>query len=73
MAVKSLYVEPAEDAELLHWSALECHDVFKIYRPGPVETVALRGLAMNIEPGEMVACKSAAGVVPGFDGGAGVG
>jgi ABC-type lipoprotein export system ATPase subunit len=55
VAVKSLYVEPAEDAELLHWSALECHDVFKIYRSGPVETVALRGLDMKVEPGEMVA------------------
>ena len=55
MAVKSLYVEPAEDPELLHWSALECHDVFKIYRSGPVETVALRGLDLKVEPGELVA------------------
>jgi ABC-type lipoprotein export system ATPase subunit len=55
VAVKSLYVEPAEDAELLHWSALECHDVFKIYRSGPVETVALRGLDLKVESGELVA------------------
>jgi putative ABC transport system ATP-binding protein len=55
MAVKSLYVEPAEGAEEVHWGALECHDVFKIYRSGPVETVALRGLDLKVEPGELVA------------------
>src|SRR6202165_2162017 len=55
MAGKSLYVEPAEGAEEVHWGALECHDVFKIYRSGPVETVALRGLDLKIEPGELVA------------------
>jgi ABC-type lipoprotein export system ATPase subunit len=55
MAVKSLYVEPAEGAEQVRWGALECHDVFKIFRSGPVETVALRGLDLRIEPGELVA------------------
>jgi ABC-type lipoprotein export system ATPase subunit len=55
VAVRSLYVEPTEDAELLRRGALECHDVFKIYRSGPVETVALRGLDLKIEPGELVA------------------
>jgi putative ABC transport system ATP-binding protein len=55
MAVKSLYVEPAEGSEQVHWGALECHDVFKIFRSGPVETVALRGLDLKVEPGEMVA------------------
>ena len=35
--------------------ALEFHDVFKIYRSGPVETVALRGLDLRIEQGEFVA------------------
>jgi putative ABC transport system ATP-binding protein len=53
--VKSLYAEPAEEAELLHWGALECRDVFKIYRSGPVETVALRGLDLKVEPGELIA------------------
>jgi putative ABC transport system ATP-binding protein len=53
--VKSLYVEPTEGAELPRWGALECHDVFKIYRSGPSETVALRGLDLKIEPGESVA------------------
>jgi ABC-type lipoprotein export system ATPase subunit len=53
--VKSLYVEPAEGAEEVRWGALECHDVFKIFRSGPVETVALRGLDLKLEPGELVA------------------
>ena len=53
--MKSLYVEPAEGSEEVHWGALECHDVFKIFRSGPVETVALRGLDLVIEPGELVA------------------
>jgi putative ABC transport system ATP-binding protein len=55
MAMKSLYVEPAEDSQEVRWGALECHDVFKIYRSGPVETVALRGLDLKVEPGELVA------------------
>jgi putative ABC transport system ATP-binding protein len=55
MAVKSLYVEPDESVQEVHWSALECHDVFKIYRSGPVETVALRGLDLRIERGESIA------------------
>ncbi len=55
MAVKSLYVEPVEGTQQVRWGALECRDLFKIYRAGPVETVALRGLDMRIEPGELVA------------------
>jgi ABC-type lipoprotein export system ATPase subunit len=55
MAVKSLYVEPVESPAEVSWGALECHDVFKIYRSGPVETVALRGLDLRIEPQESVA------------------
>jgi ABC-type lipoprotein export system ATPase subunit len=55
VALRSLYVEPAEDAGEVRWGALECHDVFKIYRSGPVETVALRGLDLRIESGELVA------------------
>jgi ABC-type lipoprotein export system ATPase subunit len=53
--VKSLYVEPSEGPEEIRWGALECHDVFKIYRSGPVETVALRGLDLRIDPHELVA------------------
>jgi len=55
MAVRSLYVEPEDGSQEVRWGALECHDVFKIYRSGPVETVALRGLDLKIEPGELVA------------------
>jgi len=55
MALSSLYVEPAEGQQDVRWGALECHDVFKIYRSGPVETVALRGLDLRVEPGELVA------------------
>lgn len=55
MALRSLYIEPANGPEEVQWSALECHDVFKIYRSGPVETVALRGLDLRVEPGELVA------------------
>ncbi|HEV7527310.1 MAG TPA: ABC transporter ATP-binding protein [Solirubrobacteraceae bacterium] len=53
--MRSLYVEPAENDEEVRWGALECHDVFKIFRSGPVETVALRGLDLKLEPGELVA------------------
>ncbi|MER3409702.1 MAG: hypothetical protein C4306_06320 [Thermoleophilia bacterium] len=54
MEVRSLYSEPEAREEPV-WAALELHDVFKIYRSGPVETVALRGLELRIEPRELVA------------------
>ena len=53
MAVESLYREP-ERIERLEWAALEFVDVFKLYRSGPVETVALRGLDLRIETSEFV-------------------
>ena len=53
--MRSLYVEPERSTQEVQWGALECHDVFKIYRSGPVETVALRGLDLRVEPGELVA------------------
>jgi putative ABC transport system ATP-binding protein len=55
MDVRSLYVEPERPADELAWGALELNDVFKIYRSGPVETVALRGLDMRVEQREIVA------------------
>src|SRR6202022_1124609 len=55
VAVRSLYVEPEQDEQTLDRAALECHDVFKIYRSGPVETVALRGLDLRVEHRELVA------------------
>ena len=54
MAVASLWREP-ERHDQLSFGALEFHDVFKIYRSGPAETVALRGLELRIEPREFVA------------------
>jgi putative ABC transport system ATP-binding protein len=55
VAVKSLYVEPERDSARIDWPALECRDVFKIYRSGPAETVALRGLDVRVERGEAIA------------------
>jgi len=52
--IRSLYQEPEARAEIA-WGALELNDVFKIFHSGPVETVALRGLDLKIEPGELVA------------------
>lgn len=55
MDIRSLYVEPEASAAETSWPALQFHDVFRIYRSGPVETVALRGLEMAVEQGEFVA------------------
>ena len=49
----TLWREP--EPQPVRWPALELHDVFKIFRAGPVETVALRGLELRIEPSEIVA------------------
>ncbi|MDX6466198.1 MAG: putative transport system ATP-binding protein [Gaiellaceae bacterium] len=54
MEVRSLYREP-ERQDGPAFGALEFNDVFKIFRSGPAETVALRGLDLRIEPGEIVA------------------
>ena len=54
MELTSLYREP-EEREELSFGALEFHDVFRIFRSGPAETVALRGLDLRIENGEFVA------------------
>jgi putative ABC transport system ATP-binding protein len=53
--IASLYHEPEHDVAALEWPALEVIDVFKLFRSGPVETVALRGLDVRIERGEFVA------------------
>ncbi|HEY1593631.1 MAG TPA: ABC transporter ATP-binding protein [Solirubrobacteraceae bacterium] len=55
MTVENLYVEPERPEQALAWPALQFNDVFKIFRSGPVETVALRGLDFRIERGELVA------------------
>src|SRR5207244_4335076 len=51
--VASLYREPESTAERVA-PALEMLDVFRIFSSGPVETVALRGLSMEVARGEMV-------------------
>jgi putative ABC transport system ATP-binding protein len=54
MEVESLYREPETERQVT-WPILEMHDVFKIYRSGPVETVALRGVDMVVEAGKVIA------------------
>jgi putative ABC transport system ATP-binding protein len=55
MEVKSLYTEPEQEVQRIDWPALEFHDVFKIFRSGPVETVALRGLDLRVDRRELIA------------------
>jgi putative ABC transport system ATP-binding protein len=55
VTLESLWHEPEEARESIHWPALHFRDVFKIYRSGPVETVALRGLELKVEQAEFVA------------------
>jgi putative ABC transport system ATP-binding protein len=59
LAVTSLYREP--ERRELTWGALELVDVFKIYASGDAETVALRGLSLRVERGELVAVLGASG------------
>ncbi|HEV3054453.1 MAG TPA: ABC transporter ATP-binding protein [Solirubrobacteraceae bacterium] len=59
--ITSLWREPERAAEHLEWPALQFHDVFKIFRSGPVETVALRGLELRVERGEIVAALGPSG------------
>jgi putative ABC transport system ATP-binding protein len=54
LEVTSLYREPPREQEQAT-AAVEFLDVFRIYRSGPAETVALRGLDLRIEVGEFVA------------------
>ena len=51
----SLYVEPESPPEDAEPPALELIDVFKIFSSGSTETVALRGLSLEVAPREMVA------------------
>jgi ABC-type lipoprotein export system ATPase subunit len=51
---RSLWQEP-EAVQRAAWPALQMHDVFRIFRSGPVETVALRGLELRVEARELVA------------------
>jgi putative ABC transport system ATP-binding protein len=53
--VESLYREPEVVEEPLERPVLEMRDVFKIYRSGAVETVALRGIDLEVRRGRLVA------------------
>src|SRR3954453_783657 len=53
--LSSLYVEPERPRAETAPPALELVDVFKIFRSGPTETVALRGLNVAVQPREMLA------------------
>jgi len=58
--LRSLYREP-EQREEIAFGALEFHNVFRIFRSGPAETVALRGLDLRIEQRELVALHGPSG------------
>jgi putative ABC transport system ATP-binding protein len=60
-ALESLYVEAEQQPPDTEPPALELVDVFKIFRAGPTETVALRGLDLTVEPREMVAVAGPSG------------
>jgi putative ABC transport system ATP-binding protein len=53
--LSSLYVEPESPTTDTEPPALELIDVFKIFNAGSTETVALRGLSLEVKPGEIVA------------------
>jgi putative ABC transport system ATP-binding protein len=53
--MKSLYNEPQQPAVRREWPALDMLDVYRIYSSGPVETVALRGLSLEVAAREVVA------------------
>jgi len=57
----SLYAEPESPRLEAEPPALELIDVFKIFRSGPAETVALRGLDLTVAPREMVAVAGPSG------------
>jgi putative ABC transport system ATP-binding protein len=59
--VTSLYVEPPKEAEERDWPALQMLDVFRIYRSGPTETVALRGLSLEVDKGRILAVRGPSG------------
>jgi putative ABC transport system ATP-binding protein len=54
-------VTAATGAEGRRGAAIELHDVIRIYREADVETVALRGVDLRVEPGEFVALRGRSG------------
>jgi ABC-type lipoprotein export system ATPase subunit len=53
--MRSLYVEPEQHESEIEPPMLELRDVFRIYHSGSVETVALRGLDLEVAAGSFVA------------------
>jgi putative ABC transport system ATP-binding protein len=54
VAVESIYREPEQELSR-EWPVLELRDAFKIYRSAAVETVALRGVDLEVERGQLIA------------------
>lgn len=52
---ESRWREPAPAGPPADRPALELRDVIKIFRSGPVETVALRGFSLQVSPRELIA------------------
>ena len=52
-----------EERAMPQWDEpyIECRDLFKIFKKADLEVVALRGVDMEVEPGEMVAIVGASG------------
>ena len=40
---------------------IACRDLFKIFKPADLEVVALRGLDLDVQPGELMAIVGASG------------
>ncbi|HSS04406.1 MAG TPA: ABC transporter ATP-binding protein [Solirubrobacterales bacterium] len=55
MVLESLYREPEPELQPREWPVLELRDAFKIYRSGAVETVALRGVDLEVDRGQLIA------------------
>jgi ABC-type lipoprotein export system ATPase subunit len=55
VALRSLWVEPEAPKAEAEPPVLELRDAFRIFRSGPVETVALRGVDLRVARGEFVA------------------
>jgi putative ABC transport system ATP-binding protein len=54
-APQSRWREPESPGEPGYGFALELRDVIKIFRSGPVDTVALRGVSLHASPRELIA------------------
>lgn len=54
-ALESLYREPEVEQAPPEWPVLEMYGVFKIHRSAAVETVALRGVDLEVGKGQLVA------------------